>query len=115
VFKVIFSNRYAALVWVGLALFGAAAFVGEGGGVEVLDQTAQQMRGQQAVLNSGAPEQQAGTGSEPADEEEEPVSEPSETPSPAPGEIVTGQDGRSYRVIQTAPSPEPAPVEPPAE
>jgi hypothetical protein len=111
-FKLIFSNRYAALIWVGLALFGAAAFVGEGGGVEALDQTAQKFQAQQTEFNSDQPSEPADLEAEPEDEEE-PVSEPSETPSPVPGEIITGQDGRSYRVIQAAPSPVPAPVEQP--
>lgn len=118
-FKTIFSNRYAALVWVSLALFGAAAFVGKGGGVDVLDQTAQQLRGQHTALNSAEPEGKAGIDSEPAEEEEEPAIEPSEAASPAVGDIVTGQDGRSYRVIQPATASVPAqpsePVEQPAE
>jgi hypothetical protein len=112
-FKLIFSNRYAALIWVGLALFSAAAFVGEGGGVEALDQTAQKFQAQQAELNSNLPSEPAEPEAEPA-EEEEPTSEPSEAPSPVPGEIITGQDGRSYRVIQAVPSAVGAPVEPTA-
>jgi hypothetical protein len=117
-FKTIFSNRYAALVWVSLALFGAAAFVGKGGGVDVLDQTAQQLRGQHAALNPAEPEGNAGIESEPA-EEEEPAIEPSEAASPAVGDTITGQDGRSYRVIQAATASVPAQpselVEQPAE
>ena len=37
------SLVHAALVWVALSLFGAAAFVGEGGGAEKVDQTASQV------------------------------------------------------------------------
>lgn len=108
--KLIFSNRYAALIWVGLALFGAAAFVGKGGGVDALGQTAQRLRGQQAELEAAAASGQ--TAQEPAAaEEEEPAIEPTEAATPEAGDIVTGQDGRRYRVIQPSPAPETEPAE----
>lgn len=102
-FKLIFANRYAALVWVGLSLFAAAAFVGEGGGVEQLGQTAERLRGQQEAVKE--PEAEYDGEPDAAEPEEEPAIEPSESPTPEAGDVVTGDDGRRYRVVGTESPP----------
>lgn len=94
--QLIFRNRYAALVWVALSLFSAAAFVGEGGGAEKVDQTASQVRAQAEDLTASpsAPAREA---------EESEAAEPEEAASEeAEGEgdqVFTGPDGRRYRVV----------------
>lgn len=109
-FKQIFANRYAALAWVGLSLFAAAAFVSEGGGVDQAKQTAQKLVNQQEALK----EPEAEYDGEPdaaAPEEEatpDPALEPSESATPEAGDIVTGEDGRKYRVVGTETASAPA-------
>lgn len=92
--QLIFKNRYAALIWVGLSLFGAAALVGEGGGIERVDQTAAQMRSQAQELSEvPAP---TPSESEEAAEGEEALSE---AEGDEQGKVFTGPDGRRYRVV----------------
>lgn len=97
--KLIFANRYAALVWVGLSLFAAAAFVSEGGGVDQVEQTAQQLVSQQEAIKE--PEAEDDGEPDAAVPEEEPAIEPSESATPEAGDVVTGEDGRRYRVVGT--------------
>lgn len=112
-FKLILANRYAALVWVGLSLFGAAAFVSEGGGIDRLSETAQRLRGQQDAMASPSPSDMASSEFEAA-EEEPPALEPSESATPQPGDVIIGSDGRRYRVVGTTTENSPQ-LEQPAE
>jgi hypothetical protein len=98
-FKQIFANRYAALVWVGLSLFAAAAFVSDGGGVDRLGETAQRLKSQQEAVKE--PEAEYNGEPDAAEPEEEPAIEPSESATPEAGDVVTGEDGRRYRVVGT--------------
>jgi hypothetical protein len=109
--QLIFRNKWVALIWVIGLLASLGAFFSKGGGVEALDQTVDRMRSQQAVMQKQSLDDQASL--EPAAEAEEPAVEASETPTPEPGDLVTGEDGRRYRVVGTAPA-EPAPTEPAA-
>lgn len=94
--QLIFRNRYAALIWVGLSLFGAAAFVGEGGGIEQVDQTAAQVRAQAEDLTAVPSPAPSEAEESPAAESDEPLAE---TEGDEEGKVFTGPDGRRYRVV----------------
>lgn len=93
--QLIFRNRYAALAWVGLSLFSAALFVGDGGASEKLEDTAEQVRAQNAAMQP-SPEPEAE-----AEPEEE--GEPGKTvlrPASDEGDgMMVGPDGRKYKIV----------------
>lgn len=93
-FRQIFANRYAALIWVALTLFSAAAFVGEGGGREQLDAAAKSLQEQQKSLESPA--------AEPSQEADESLGEepsPSLEPDAEQPRYMTGPNGERYRIL----------------
>ncbi|MGH6787129.1 MAG: hypothetical protein ACREBO_09885 [Novosphingobium sp.] len=94
--QLIFRNRYAALVWVGLSLFGAAAFVGEGGGAQQVDKTTAQVRAQAEELTAAPTAEPSETAEGQAAESEEALAE---SEGEGDDKVFTGPDGRRYRVV----------------
>jgi hypothetical protein len=54
-FKLLFSNRWLALVWGGLTLGSAAMIVGEDGAVDQIGETVQKVAEQQRELSTAQP------------------------------------------------------------
>lgn len=93
--KLLFRNRYFALIWVALTLFGAAAFVGDGGGREQLDAAAQRLQAQQKALE--APSAGHTFAAEEEEQPEDPL--PEVVPDGDDPQYMTGPNGERYRVL----------------
>ena len=96
-FKLLFSNRWLALIWVASMLGSVALFVGKDGAAEQLGQTVKHVQQtQHELVTDEAPV------AEPAPEE--PIAPPSEAGEPnAEGEIfVNPETGQRIRVVRRA-------------
>lgn len=99
--QLLFRNKYVALAWVGLSLFAAAAFVGEGDGKDKLDAQTEKLKDQQAAFNEMTRQDAAEMA---AAEEDTPFGEvPDEGNTVKEGDYVTGPDGKSYQVVRAKP------------
>lgn len=100
--QLLFRNKYVALAWVGLSLFAAAAFVGEGGGKDRLDAQTERLKDQQAAFDQATRQDAAEVAA--TAEEDTPFGEaPDEGTTVKEGDYVTGPDGKSYQVVRAKP------------
>jgi hypothetical protein len=96
VFKLLFANRWFALIWVGLMLGSVAVFAGKDGAAEKLGQTVQKIADQQRELAVSEP---------PVIEPEvdEPIAPPTiDATQPEPeGEIfINPETGQKIRIVR---------------
>ena len=100
--QLLFRNRFAALAWVCMSLFSAAAFVSDGGGHEQLDRAAAQIKAERVQAAAPRPAHTFPPAWKDQQDDWGIDTETSEQNHPAAGSAgreFQGTDGRRYRVL----------------